>query len=43
MIINICPKTVDEIRPLLELEEKVIETETVEELVEAVKPYCKES
>ncbi len=42
MIINICPTTVDELRPLLELEEKIIETETAEEIVETLRKYCKE-
>ncbi|OYT40858.1 MAG: DNA-directed RNA polymerase subunit F [Desulfurococcales archaeon ex4484_58] len=42
MIMNICPKTIDELRTLLELEEQVIETETAQEIIESIKPYCKE-
>jgi len=42
MIINICPKTVDELRSLLELEERFIETETAEEIVGTLKNYCRE-
>ncbi|ADI31173.1 RNA polymerase Rpb4 family protein [Staphylothermus hellenicus] len=42
MIINICPQTLDELRILFELEEKVIDTETAQQILEAIKPYCKE-
>ncbi|RLG81055.1 MAG: DNA-directed RNA polymerase subunit F [Thermoprotei archaeon] len=42
MIMNICPTTVDELRTLLELEERVIETETAREIVETIRQYCKE-
>ena len=42
MLINICPQTIDETRILLELEEKVFETDEVQEILETVKPYCKE-
>ncbi len=40
MIINVCPKTLDELRTLLEIEEKVIDTETASEILELVKTYC---
>ncbi len=40
MIMNICPKTIDELRTLLDFEEKVMETETIEEIIESIKPYC---
>jgi len=42
MLINICPQTIDETRILLELEDKVFETDEVQEILETVKPYCKE-
>ncbi len=42
MLINICPQTIDETRILLELEDKVFETDEIEEILETVKPYCKE-
>ncbi|ABN69877.1 DNA-directed RNA polymerase, subunit F [Staphylothermus marinus F1] len=42
MIINICPQTLDELRILFELEEKVIDTETAQQILETIKPYCKE-
>ncbi len=42
MLINICPQTIDEARILLELEDKVFETDEVQEILETVKPYCKE-
>jgi DNA-directed RNA polymerase subunit F len=41
MIINICPETIDELRTLFELEEKVIDTETAEQILETIKPYCR--
>jgi len=40
MIVNICPETLDELRPLLELEEKFIETEKATEILNIVKEYC---
>ncbi|WP_448578725.1 RNA polymerase Rpb4 [Thermosphaera sp.] len=43
MIVNICPKTVDELRPLLELEEKTLETPVAEEIVNFVSQYCVEN
>ncbi len=42
MIVNICPQTLDELRTLLELEEKYIDTETAEEILKMVKSYCRE-
>jgi len=41
MIMNICPENVDELRQILSLEEKVFETETLNEILETIKPYCK--
>ncbi|MCD6195763.1 MAG: DNA-directed RNA polymerase subunit F [Thermoprotei archaeon] len=41
MIINICPTTLDELRTLFELEEKIIETDTANEILETLKSYCK--
>jgi DNA-directed RNA polymerase subunit F len=41
MIVNICPQTLDELRPLLELEEKFVETETAKKILEEVRKYCK--
>lgn len=43
MIMNICPKTVDEARVLLEYEERIIETKIVEEIVDKLKQYCRET
>ncbi len=43
MIINTCPKSVDELRSLLELEEKVYETSTLEEVLKLLSEYCVES
>jgi len=40
MIVNICPETLDELRPLLELEEKFVETEKATEILNTVKEYC---
>lgn len=40
MIVNICPETLDELRPLLELEEKFIETEKATEILNIVREYC---
>lgn len=42
MLINICPQTVDEARLLLELEERVLDTELVEEIVNTLKQFCRE-
>lgn len=42
MIINICPKNLDELRPLLELEEKTVETQVAEEIVNYLDNYCVE-
>ncbi|MGC8982506.1 MAG: RNA polymerase Rpb4 [Desulfurococcaceae archaeon] len=43
MIVNTCPKSVDELRSLLELEEKVYETGTLEEVLKLLSEYCVES
>lgn len=40
MIINVCPGTIDELRTLLVLEEKVLETEQLEKIVNLLKEYC---
>jgi DNA-directed RNA polymerase subunit F len=40
MIMNICPQTLDELRILLVLEEKVIDTDTANEILGHVKTYC---
>lgn len=40
MIMNICPKTLDELRPLLELENKVYETSFLEEVLGLLGNYC---
>ena len=40
MIINICPETLDELRTLLVLEERIIETEEAEKILDIVKKYC---
>ncbi len=40
MIINICPETMDELRTLLVLEERIIETEEREKILEKVRKYC---
>ncbi|WP_440058942.1 DNA-directed RNA polymerase subunit F [Thermogladius sp. 4427co] len=40
MIINICPKTVDELRILLDYEERYIEENTLKEVVEYMKNVC---
>jgi DNA-directed RNA polymerase subunit F len=42
MIVNICPKTVDELRPLLELEDKTLETSVAEEISNFMSQYCVE-
>lgn len=43
MIINVCPKTLDELRILFELEERIIETDEAQEILDTIKPYCTES
>lgn len=40
MIMNICPKTIDELRILLELEDKVYETAFLEDIVKMLNEYC---
>ncbi|MFZ8792228.1 MAG: RNA polymerase Rpb4 [Thermosphaera aggregans] len=42
MIVNMCPKTVDELRPLLELEDKTLETSVAEEILNFMSQYCVE-
>lgn len=42
MVMNICPKTVDELRSLMELEDKVYESSFLEELVSILSEYCVE-
>ncbi len=41
MLINICPETLDELRPLLILEERLIETEEAEKILDVVNKYCR--
>jgi len=43
MLMNICPRNVDEARILLEYEERFIETKVVEEIVDKLKQYCRET
>jgi len=40
MIINICPESLDELRSLLELEERFVETEKAEEILSLIKEHC---
>lgn len=40
MIMNICPRTLDELRPLLELEDKVYETAFLEDVLGLLNEYC---
>ncbi|MEM4717357.1 MAG: RNA polymerase Rpb4 [Desulfurococcaceae archaeon] len=40
MIMNICPASVDELRSLLILEDKVYETTILEQVVALLKDYC---
>lgn len=40
MLINICPQTLDEARTLLVLEERTIDTEELNRILEVVKKYC---
>jgi len=40
MIINICPETLDELRTLLVLEERIIETEEAEKILDIARKYC---
>jgi DNA-directed RNA polymerase subunit F len=42
MIMNVCPGTIDELRTLLVLEEKVLESEQLEKIVNLLKEYCVE-
>ena len=42
MIVNICPETVDELRILFEPEERFIDTETTNEILQTVKTYCQQ-
>lgn len=42
MIINICPKTIDELMSILEIEKRVYEKEVLDEILEEVKNSCKE-
>ncbi len=40
MIVNICPSTLDELRTLLVLEERTIDTEEAEKILDIVYKYC---
>ena len=40
MIINICPKTLDELRTLLTVEERTIDTEEATKILEVIQKYC---
>lgn len=40
MFINICPETLDEARTLLVLEERTIDTEELNKILDVVKKYC---
>ncbi len=40
MIVNICPSTLDELRTLLVLEERTIDTEEAERILDIVNKYC---
>lgn len=40
MIMNICPRSVDELRTLLVLEDKVYETSVLEQVLALLKEYC---
>ncbi|MEM1864498.1 MAG: hypothetical protein QXN10_06340 [Desulfurococcaceae archaeon] len=40
MIINICPMDIDELRSLMEFEEKVYEESVLNEIVNYLKNYC---
>ncbi|MEM2024943.1 MAG: RNA polymerase Rpb4 [Desulfurococcaceae archaeon] len=42
MVMNICPKNLDELRPLLILEEKTPEPAVLDKIVELTKEYCLE-
>lgn len=42
MIMNICPRTHEELRTLLVIEDKAFETEKLEKIIDLVKEYCKE-
>lgn len=42
LIINICPKTVDELRTLLVHEEKTYETSFLENIINILRDYCTE-
>jgi len=40
MIMNTCPKTRDELRPLLVFEEKILETEQLDKIINLLSEYC---
>lgn len=42
MIMNICPKTHDELRALLVFEERVLETEQLDAIIKLLEKYCVE-
>lgn len=42
MIINICPKTIEELLSILEIEKKVYEKEVLDEIIEEIKTSCRE-
>ncbi|MEM4816150.1 MAG: DNA-directed RNA polymerase subunit F, partial [Desulfurococcaceae archaeon] len=42
MIINICPKTIEELHSILEIEKKIYEKEVLDEIIEEVKASCRE-
>ncbi|MEM4481738.1 MAG: RNA polymerase Rpb4 [Desulfurococcaceae archaeon] len=42
MIMNICPKNLDELRPLLILEEKTPEPAVLDKVIDLAKEYCLE-
>lgn len=42
MVMNICPQSQEELRPLLILEERVLETEHLDKIISLLKEYCRE-
>jgi DNA-directed RNA polymerase subunit F len=42
MIMNICPKNTDDLKTILQVEEKILEQEFLEKIISIIKDHCSE-
>jgi len=42
MIMNICPKSADDLKAILQVEEKILEQEFLEKIISVIKDHCSE-